>query len=463
MKNTSTRKPLLLHVTERRTIELSLIDAHPQNREFETRGAEWDEFEDDIAERGIRVPLVVREMEDGGLQCLEGHRRLYAGKKRKVEFAECDVVRCSDEEAFLALWEGNLFRVNPNPCDEARVVDGMADLFGHTVEEIALVLNHSVEWVRTRQGLLKLGDEVMEAVRRPGNDRLTIGAVEEILKVPEKWWPDAVQLVLLPDLEMLPLSAEQARYELKKRLIDPKAKAEAWEKSKEKLQKAWYKALAKLCRAGTKDELAVQVRTLEDAERVGARGMEQAEDLLPLADLLPSAPDGVRWVHLAVKHGLAVQVVPGDGKPSADDKAMASRAVVDAVIIRQAEAAAAEHGVEPWLVTSSRKTVAVPLTDDEKRVQRAKAVADGEGDPLYQEDPNAEKVETVIEQKMEHHAMIDMGAVKRVAMWAISTDADPMNAPDFVPKWACKLGMEGMWAEIDQITEWVVKLKGSAE
>lgn len=96
--------------------------------------------------------------------------------------------------------------------------------------------------------------------------------------------------------------------------------------------------------------------------------------------------------------------------------------------------------------------------EHEERVARAKSVAEGEGDPLYQDSDEAPP-ETVIEQTMEHFAMIDMGAVRKVALWAVGSNADPMNAPEFVPKWACKLGVEGLWTEIDQITEWVLRLK----
>ena len=142
-----------------------------------------------------------------------------------------------------------------------------------------------------------------------------------------------------------------------------------------------------------------------------------------------------------------VQVVPVVG----EDKKLDSLPVVNAALIRDAEAAAADAGLPGWLVTRKRKVLLTP-------VERAKAVAAGEGDPLFQDDPE-EKVETVIEQSFDHRGMIDLMAVKRVALWAVSADADPMNAPDFVPKWACRLGVEGLWLEIDQITEWVVGLK----
>lgn len=437
-------------------LALSCIAPHPYNREFSQEGKEWDAFVEDVVARGIQERLVVRRMPGDGLQCLRGHRRRAAALEGGLDFAPCEIVSCDDKEAFEFMWDGNLHRVNPNPVDEARYVQGMVDLFGATVQEIAARLRHSVEWVRTRQMMLRLGDEVLEAVRRPGPDRLTMGAVEEILRVPEEFWQEAVQLVLLPDLELVPLTAEQASYELKKRLIEPKAREAAWEGLRPKLGKQWRKELERLCTKGTKEDLAIQVRTLKEAEECRV-GFEDARNALPLADLLPGAPTpepgGLLWLHLAVKHGLAVQVVPdGEG----------SKPVVNAALVRDAEAAAAEYGATGWMVTKRRKVEVTTMTKEEReheeRVARAKSVAEGEGDPLYQ-DSGEPLAETVIEQTMEHFAMIDMGAVRKVALWAVSPDADPMNAPDYVPKWACKLGVEGMWTEIDQITEWVLRLK----
>jgi len=440
-----------LHTKE---LPLDLIHPHSHNREFAREGEEWDAFVVDLAARGIQEKLVVRLLPDGSLQCLRGHRRRAGGLDAGLKVAPCEVVECDDQEAYDFMWDGNLHRENPNPVDEARYVQGMIDLFGATVQEIATRLRHGVEWVRTRQMMLRLGDEVLAAVRRPGPDRLTMGAVEEILRVPEAWWPEAVQLVLLPDLELCPLTADQARYELRKRLMEPKAKEEAWEKQRGSLGKAWRKELAPLCRKGTMEDLVIQVRTLKDAEECKA-GYEEATKAVPLAECLPGAPEGLLWLHLAVQHGVAVQVVPKEWCTAAGGdvagKKMDSMPVINAALIRDAEAAAAEHGTPGWLVTRKRKLVS-------ERAERAKAVAEGEGDPLYQ-DSGEDAPETVIEQKMSHHAMIDMGAVKNLALWAVSTDSDPMNAPDFVPKWACQLGVEGMWKELDAITAWVLSLK----
>lgn len=447
-----------MRTIERVEIELKEIHPHPWNREFETRGAVWDDFEDDIGERGIMEDLEVRPRAQGGFECLKGHRRRHAGLKRGIVKAWCLVRECTDEEAFDLLCLANMRRENLTPYDEAVAVRVKVEEFGKTVDEIAAEWNHSVEWVRTRQRMLDLGDEVLDAVRRPGRDRLPMGSVEEILRCPEDLWAQAVQLVLFPALQVEPLAPEQAHAVLRKHLIEPKAREQAWDEVREKLGKAWRKDLEKLCIKGTKTDLMVITRPLPEIQRLGP-GMLRADEAVPLAECMPDAPDGLLWLHVAVKHGMAVQVVPEDaagGKPKQGE----TKPLVDAALLRQAEAAAAEHGREHWLATAKKKVDVKPA--EPTREQRAAAVAAGEGDPAFQDDPENPAPETVIEQTMVSGAWIDMGMVRRVALWAASDDADPKTAPEWVPQWAKDLAFAGEWQKIDEVMDWIISLKGGS-
>jgi len=242
---------------ERIELELDDIQPHPQNREFVTTGEEWEDFVRDIGENGIEEDLEVRLLPNGEYECLKGHRRRLAGLLCDLGTAWCLVKECSDEEAYQAVWRGNMRRENLSPYDEACAVRGMVDLFGKSVEEIATAWGRGVDWVRTRQRMLDLGPEVLEAVRRPGRERLSMGAVEEILKVPEELWPEAVQLVLHPEFELGTLNEDQTREVLRHCLIEPKAREAAWEGLRGKLAKTWRKPLESLCLPGTADELAV--------------------------------------------------------------------------------------------------------------------------------------------------------------------------------------------------------------
>jgi hypothetical protein len=147
-----------------------------------------------------------------------------------------------------------------------------------------------------------------------------------------------------------------------------------------------------------------------------------------------------------------------------DDSPEGSKAVVDEGLLRQAEAARAKHGLDVWLDAPEPKQAPAPTPGG-----LAKTGVENPEDVLREIEerdnpaPEEPEAETVIEQRMEHWAMIDMGAVRRLKNWANATDSDPMKAPEWLPKWAKDLAMGGYWQEIDQICNWVISLKGGAE
>jgi hypothetical protein len=134
---------------------------------------------------------------------------------------------------------------------------------------------------------------------------------------------------------------------------------------------------------------------------------------------------------------------------------------VGGLLLRQAEASREEYGEDPWL----RTEIAADKEAKEK-VAGLVAMTQGESDPNYKETDEKVCVAAAegrdgmnIEQRMEHHAMINMGAVRLLALWAVAPDSDPMNSPDFVPKWAREMAVEGLWKEIDEVVNWVHGLK----
>ena len=120
----------------------------------------------------------------------------------------------------------------------------------------------------------------------------------------------------------------------------------------------------------------------------------------------------------------------------------------------------AEHGKGGnWRVVGKKRVQKSEDRDqeeEEKRVEKAKADVEAGFDTAVDVEEAPEKV---IDQSVTRAVMIDFTPVRNVGLWAVSTDADPMNAPEFVPKWARDLAVEGMWTQIDAITDWVMKLK----
>lgn len=422
----------------------------PLNRRFETSGAEWEEFCESIrVAGGVRVPLQCRRVtgEDGVEfgEIMAGHRR-HAGavacglKTVPVLWLEMD-----DGEALAFLVNENLQRLNLSPVDEARLVRAMREELEIEDEEIARRISRSVGWVRTRQLLLELGDEVLAAVRSTDADRhLSLASVEEILRVPAELREQAVQLVLHPSFDTKPLRPEEARAFLQDCLVRPHAAERVWEGARAKVAEEWRKRLRKGVGKALADNVTVVSVAYPERERLlkGAVGAEWNVDLMFVA---PGAPVPLSYAMLAARHGLAVQIVPGDD-------GVESKAVVSVGLLRLAEETLAEHGGAAWMRGKKIKTEEEKTED--RRLEKIVSELDGEGGAVPEERPA-----TVIEQGMQHFAMIDMGAVKRVEMWACMPAANPMDAPEWVPQWARRMGVEGMWTEIDEVVNWIAGLK----
>jgi ParB/RepB/Spo0J family partition protein len=458
-------------------IDITLLLGHPLNREFSRIGEGWEAFVDSVRTHGVVQPLLVRKLAGKHYEIIGGHRRAAAAGEVGLQFLECVVREMSDREVLEILVIENLERENPDPVEEGKLLRALAEE-GMEPEALAHRLKRSVEWIVTRQRLLDLGDEVLDAVRLPKDaaGHLGMGTVEVLLAVAAEDRPRAIQLVLHPEWAEEVLGPREAAEVIRAAILEPARKKAAWEKENKGLVKAWRKSLGTYLTKDEKSELMVQPLRFEDVEKCVMKTPADAV-ISPVQLVDPSI--SWRWVQLALRHKLPVWVVPDSGDAE-------SVAVVDERLLRMAEEAAAEplyemrngervmvrqHSGEPLLLTKAqlrRKAQAGggddPREDDEKaagRVATAAALLDGEGDPNYDAEEAPEKV---IEQTMESRAWVDLGPVRRLGKWALAGETNPAvtheSAPDGTPPWAVEMAREGHWARLSDMMEWVMGLKG---
>lgn len=334
-----------------RMVPLVQLRGHPLNRGFEQVGPKWEAFVASIGEHGVMMPLVVRPLGDG-YQILAGHRRYTASVAVAGPLWEvsCNTVPCvvrelTESEAVEFLCIENLERENPDPVEEAQLVCAMLGLpeYQGDAEHLADRLKRSVEWVVTRQGLLQLGDEVISALRKPSDDPGHIGVrvAEELLKVPVAERERAVQLVLHPDWGVGALRPREAAAEIRERILEPMRKRAEWEKAAPKLVKAWRKELKGILTKDEFSQLILQAAGWKEIEE-GMVARRCATDLFYAYD----AGGERTWAALAVRNGMPLWIVPGG-----DDEVLKSDVVVDEKLLRMAEQAREENGVECWLRT----------------------------------------------------------------------------------------------------------------
>lgn len=378
---------------------------------------------------------------------LAGHRRAAAADECGVD-VPCVVRDLEDGEALELLLNENLQREDLTPADEARLVEAMEKEMGLSAEEIAERVSRSMVWVRTRQLLLDLGnEELMGRVSAPrgAEEHVSIGSVEALLEVPEALREEAVQLVLHPALQVEALRPVQARDCLRELLIEPWRRAEQWNDAKKASVAFWKKTL----KENGVDTSGVLLVAVDYKEReLARRGTAKALEMVLEVDLTEAAPRPLTWLALAMRHGLALKVVP-------TDEAVDSELLVDANLLRAGEAAREEHGEQPWLLSAKCRV----RSEKDGRVDAALRDLEGE---VEHDEMTEEKPEVVIEQGMKHAAWIDMGTVKKLAMWAVASDSTPTAAPEWVPQWAKDLAFAGEWSKIDQVVNWVISLKAKS-
>lgn len=149
--------------------------------------AALDDLASSIKEKGIIQPLVLRKTSKG-YEIIAGERRWRAAQKAGLAKVPAIIKDVDTQEALeLALVE-NLQREDLNPMEEARAYDQLIEQFGLSHEEISKRIGKDRSTVTNQLRLLKLPDEVAEALIEgeitPGHARalLSLQSNEHILK-----------------------------------------------------------------------------------------------------------------------------------------------------------------------------------------------------------------------------------------------------------------------------------------
>lgn len=433
-------------------IKLKMLVAHPLNRKFETSGAVWDDFCESVRTHGVVESLFVRP-KGKKYEVLAGHRRLAAALAvGTLSEVPCEVMELNDCEALVFLMNSNLQRAQMSVMDEAMLVREIVEMRGMEEDELLRELSRDKQWLRVRQAVFGFDYEVQDAI---ASGRLSEGAFREVLMAPEELQEKALEVVMGGGEQFdEPLSEERAREFIQFSLIPEWEKECEWESNSEKVRKQVTKDLGKLCNGAPGVPTVLVLPWGKGADGLGG-DLVSAKELVPIEYVSPDEEAGKSWAYCAACVGAPIYVLAPDAV-NHDKRLLVSRKV-----LLDDAAARASHGMKSGYLMA--KPGAKKSTE---AVTKALHVLEGEGEKDFQEEEPLSEVATPghadgmkIEQKMEHHVMIDMGAVKKLAMWAVS-EAVPVNpTPKFVPAWALTLESENRLEMVDEICNWVHSLK----
>jgi ParB family transcriptional regulator, chromosome partitioning protein len=146
------------------SLPIEAIERNPEQPRKRFEEAKLEELAASIREHGIVEPILVRK--DGTkYRILAGERRWRAAQRAGLKEVPAILREATDREAFeLALVE-NIQRADLNAIEEAEAYDVLLSDHGLTQEEIAKRVGKERSTVANALRLLKLPEEVREAVR----------------------------------------------------------------------------------------------------------------------------------------------------------------------------------------------------------------------------------------------------------------------------------------------------------
>jgi ParB family chromosome partitioning protein len=137
-------------------------------------------LEASIAQFGIIQPIIVRKLTDGTYELVAGKNRLEAAKQQGIQFIDAVVLDMDEKTSLILNMIENLARGETNDIEVAKVIKKALDM-GMGINDIAKMLNRSVQWVKDRLLLLELPEDLQEYVTK---GILKIGHIKTAAQLP---------------------------------------------------------------------------------------------------------------------------------------------------------------------------------------------------------------------------------------------------------------------------------------
>lgn len=143
---------------------IPIEDIHPNPNQPRHEIGDLSELIASVREKGVLEPILVRPLE-GRFQIIAGERRFRAAQEVGLADVPCIVRESSDAETIeIALIE-NLQRKDLNAFEEADGLNGLAQNFGYTHEDLAEKLGKSRSSITEALSLTQMPEEIRELCR----------------------------------------------------------------------------------------------------------------------------------------------------------------------------------------------------------------------------------------------------------------------------------------------------------
>jgi ParB family chromosome partitioning protein len=148
-------------------VPLALIHPNPRNPRHEFATGDLDDLAASIRSHGVVQPIVVRAIAGPGetYEIIAGERRWRAAQRAGLHDVPVTVLEVNDRQALeLAIVE-NVQRTDLNPIEEALGYQALLDEFSYSQADLGTIIGKSRVHVTNTLRLLKLPDDVLNAVK----------------------------------------------------------------------------------------------------------------------------------------------------------------------------------------------------------------------------------------------------------------------------------------------------------
>lgn len=164
-------------------IQIDKIRPNPYQPRKNFEKVKLDELANSIREYGVMQPITVRCINNINYEIVAGERRLRASKMLGLETIPAIVIDVADKDsAVIALIE-NLQRQNLNYLEEAEGYQNLINDYNITQEQLAKNLGKSQSTIANKLRLLRLPDEVKNALIE---NNLSERHARALLKIPNE-------------------------------------------------------------------------------------------------------------------------------------------------------------------------------------------------------------------------------------------------------------------------------------
>lgn len=148
-----------------RSIPLRKINVPEDPDRFRPGDLAIDELAASIHEHGLLQPILVASSSDDGVfDLIAGHRRLLATTRLGHTMIDARILDVPDGSGSTVRLVENIQRLDLSPLEEAVAIKRMRESQDLTQEQAAEQLAKGISWIKHRESLLRLPDNVMDAL-----------------------------------------------------------------------------------------------------------------------------------------------------------------------------------------------------------------------------------------------------------------------------------------------------------